>query len=167
MTVTTEINNSVFDNKPNLVGSNIDINIAIYIDRLEREVRNLMEIVNDQKIRVESIQRQYDTARNNHADDISAISTALMQEAEERDWCSVYDNFVSDLNSRLHVELATRVCDYNVELVVQVKFTGNFEASNADDAIDAARDSFTAYSYGGAELSVDDYDFIETNAEVA
>jgi hypothetical protein len=168
MTVTTEIVSSVVDSRPDYSHFlELHLEVAEYIGRLEREVTNVMTIVKDQQVRVESIQRQYDNARNHHADDISAIGTALMQEAEERDWCSVYDNFVKDLNSRLHVELDTRVQDYDIELVVQVKFTGTFEASCEGDALELARDSFSAYSYGGAELDVHSYEIIDESADVS
>lgn len=57
-------------------------------------------------------------AKQAHVKDITTISEALIQEAEERDWCETYDEFVSDLNLKLNVQLTERTNDYEVDVVV-------------------------------------------------
>lgn len=59
--------------------------------------------------------------RTKHERDIELIGNALLQEAEDRDWCSAYDDFIEVLNRSLTVELKSREHEYEVEIEVTRK----------------------------------------------
>lgn len=70
---------------------------------------------NNKKMRLENWEK--------HERDIRIIGEALIQEAEDRDWCSAYDDFVEELNRSLTIELKTREKEYEVEIEVTQKRT--------------------------------------------
>jgi hypothetical protein len=87
--------------------------------------------------------RLSDTARK-HREDINLIGDAMIAEANERDWCNEYDQFVDGLNAKLNIELPLRVADYTADIRVTVVFT-----SAPDSAESAAADIARAlYNYG-------------------
>jgi hypothetical protein len=56
-----------------------------------------------------------------HADDVKKISEALGKEAEDRDWCDDYQQFVADLNPSLEVPLAAMERDLEVTVYGTVR----------------------------------------------
>lgn len=85
-------------------------------------------------------------SRANHIKDIKLIGDALIKEADERDWCDQYDKFVSQLNSKLCIDLEEREHEYVVSAIYHLKVSTTIKARNIDDANDKA-----------AELDLGDY----------
>ncbi|WP_125810685.1 hypothetical protein [Actinoplanes sp. ATCC 53533] len=90
-----------------------------------------------------NMQRELDAANERHEQsvsqhraDIAAIGERLLEEAQERRWCSAYDTVVDQLNNQLTVELPVRELDYEVE--VNVRVTVRVAARGEDDAEDRA-----------------------------
>ncbi len=72
-------------------------------------------------------------------DDIKVIADALLEEAMERDWCSLYNDFVEEVNSKLQVsELKSYIKTYEVEVRVERKqyatVTVEVEANDTEGA---------------------------------
>lgn len=97
-------------------------------------------------------------SRRNHQSDIKMIGKALIEEANDRDWCNLYDKFVSSLNNKLSVTLEERSHDYEVTATFIVTVSTTISARDEDDANDQAGDmdlnSFNCSIHG-------DYDEIE------
>lgn len=76
--------------------------------------------------------------RNQHESDIAKISEALIEAADERDWCSEYDSFIGDLNNELYLELSSRKRDYELTVrvtrTVYADVTITVEATSEDEA---------------------------------
>jgi hypothetical protein len=75
------------------------------------------------KSSAETYEARSNKSRESHERDIELIGAALITEAEDRDWCSAYDDFVEELNNKLSVELKTREHEYEVEIEVTQKRT--------------------------------------------
>lgn len=86
-------------------------------------------------------------SRANHIKDIKMIGDALIKEADERDWCDIYDKFISNLNSKLCIDLESREREYVVSATYLLKVSTTITARNIDDANDKA-----------AELELDDFE---------
>lgn len=77
------------------------------------------------------------------SNDVDRIGELLIEEAESRDWCSDYDRWVNDTNSRLSVfELPTRAKDYDVALTYTVTIYATVNACDASSAVDEAYEAF-------------------------
>ena len=61
--------------------------------------------------------------RQKHERDITLIGEALLSQADDRNWCSEYDDFIEELNESLTVELKMREKEYEVEIEVTQKRT--------------------------------------------
>jgi len=83
---------------------------------------------------VSNVQAERDRAYEQHQQDIDLISGLLTSEAEDRSWCSEYDDFVEGANRRLHRGLKPRKRDYLVEVRVTTTVTVRVEASSEEDA---------------------------------
>lgn len=85
------------------------------IEALNREIASL-------KADVERVNNQSDswrTVATNNATDFDAVGKALMEEAENRNWCNEYDEFVERVNSNLiRNALPVREQEYEVEIEV-------------------------------------------------
>lgn len=84
----------------------------------------------------ENVARNYEKA---HIDDIHKIGTALIEEAEQRDWCDLYDEFISELNEKLNRPLDVRQHEYDVEVEYTVRVRRNVTSATWDDALDSLR----------------------------
>jgi hypothetical protein len=105
--------------------------------------------------------------------DVEHISDALIEEANDRDWCSIYDEFVRKLNASLTIaRLVDRIQTFSVEHTYAVTITSSCEAHSADEAEQMARHEYNNfneremfllppmdsagadlnYSYGGADV---------------
>jgi hypothetical protein len=97
--------------------------------------------------------------RTKHERDIELIGNALLQEAHDRDWCSVYDEFIIDLNKELSVELKTREKEYEVEIEVTRKqvqrVTVTITANDEDHARELINDDPSNYY----EDQINEYDW--------
>lgn len=81
------------------------------------------------------------TARKRHRDDIETIGERLIEEAKDRDWCSVYDEIIDDLNHKLYVELPVRSRNYTVRVQATVTFEVEVEDQTSEsDARETARE---------------------------
>ena len=103
-------------------------------------------------------------SRKNHQSDIKMIGDALIEEANDRDWCDLYDAFVGKLNSKLSIALEERSHDYEVTATFIITVSTTISARDEDDANDQAGDmdlsSFNCSIRG-------DYDDIEySNHEI-
>jgi capsid protein len=82
---------------------------------------------------------------DSHIQDIKLISDALMEQAEDRDWCDQYDNFIEELNTRLSIELEERTKEYEVEIEVTQtrtqRVTVTIKARDEDQARELIDDS--------------------------
>jgi hypothetical protein len=95
--------------------------------------------------------RLSDNARK-HANDIKLIGEALISEANERDWCAEFDQWVDALNPTLNIELPLRVSDYTTEITITVDFS-----SSPDDAEFVAADIAQALYSDGDNLGSHEY----------
>jgi hypothetical protein len=97
--------------------------------------------------------------RQKHERDIELIGNALLEQAKDRDWCSQYDEFITDLNKELSVELKTREKEYEVEIEVtrkQVqKVTVTITANDEDHARELINDDPSNYY----EDQINNYDW--------
>lgn len=106
---------------------------------------NLKEITSlHQQIerRMERYSADMNRAQEQHAADIARIGEAMLAEAEARDWCGQYDDFVDNLNVKLDVALPTRNHDYDVviPITITVRVTARDEDGARHNAQDLARD---------------------------
>jgi hypothetical protein len=105
------------------------------------------------------------TRRAEHEADIERISSMLLAEAEQRDWCTQYDDFVEKLNNLLNIPLETRHRDYTAEIRVTVSYTA--VPSQAQDM--AGDIAYALYSYGDSlgsyEYAVTQTDVYDVNAD--
>jgi hypothetical protein len=87
--------------------------------------------------------------RQKHERDIELIGNALILQAEDRDWCSQYDEFITDLNKELSVELKIREKEYQVEIEVTRKqvqrVTVTITANDEDHARELINDDPSNY----------------------
>lgn len=139
-----------------------------YVQVLESSYKDL-EIKNrDLSALYDSAITSLTAAKTRHTDDIEHIGSALIAEAEERGWCSQYDEFINKVNRILHIELETRERTYVVEVTAHVSMQVEVEASSLNQAIEFARDSvgnLDGRSYD--DVSVTNIDIEDVSAEVS
>jgi hypothetical protein len=104
------------------------------IERLSNDLAN-------KKMESEQRQQRYITCLA----DIDTIGSGLMEEAENRGWCSEYDDFVDNVNASLSVAcLPAREKEYEVTWVetytVSVPRSATYTAKSAEEAEDMARE---------------------------
>ena len=95
----------------------------------------------------------YQRLKNDYYKDIELLADMLREEAENRNWCEEYDNFVDNFNSQSKVAtIEPRTNDYEVEVTfdICIRVTNSVvtSARNADEAVDNVRD-----------MSIGDMDF--------
>ena len=100
-----------------------------------------------------------------HARDIQLIGEALIEEANNRQWCSEYDEFVSRLNGRLTHDLPVREFEKEVFLTYTVKLSFNVSATNDDDAADKAQELAEEFLDNSDEIH--EYDFEDSDVKDA
>lgn len=103
-------------------------------------------------------------ARSRHREDIEMIGTRLIEEAEDRGWCEVYDEVISDLNDKLYMKLEERTRDFVVEVqaLVTFKITVPDQTSKSD-----AEELATDWIENDASSHIDDvYEITVRSAEV-
>lgn len=80
------------------------------------------------------------SASSRHVADIEAIGKALIEEANDRDWCEIYDTFVNMLNRSLTQPLPLRTRMYRVSVPITIYV--DVEAIDEGEARDAACSTF-------------------------
>ena len=112
-----------------------------------------------------------------YCEDINTIGTLLLEEAERRDWCEEYDEFVQHVNSRLLAScLHVREKEYTVEwtqnIIVSITKSVTVTAVDEESAEEMAReedieesDIYDSVSSGDWEPDVENYpDYCITEA---
>lgn len=96
--------------------------------------------------------------------DFDSVSIALRDEALERDWCDMYNEFVDNVNSGLvHMKLLTLRTNYEVKVKIEqtreqyVYVT--VEATSEDDAVEMVDE----WDYSDLLDNADDYDWDVTD----
>lgn len=118
--------------------------------------------------RLQSSAALLDEARRAHRADIETIGDKLIEEADDRGWCSVFDNVVGELNASLNVPLSTRERDYLVTIrpTIVVRVRANSEdgayseagqiASRLENAVDRMDDVSTSSDWDLEDADLDD-----------
>ena len=98
---------------------------------------------------------------NGYQGDFNLMAQMLLDEANSRDWCSEYDDFVDRVNSRTtYLDLIHRAKEYTADISVPIKFT----VSSSDDEHDIATNIARAMAYYMAHNNMGDWAF-EVNGE--
>ena len=87
-------------------------------------------------------ENQVHVLRRNHESDIATIGARLIAEANDRDWCSVYDAVVEDLNENLTIELPAREIDLEIWVTYSVRFRRTMKVPYGTDETDLADIAF-------------------------
>lgn len=94
-----------------------------------------------------------------HERDIELISEALLGQANDRDWCSEFDDFVENLNKSLSVELKKREKEYEVEIEVTQKRTQRVTVTINANSEAHARELIEDDPSNYYEEKISDYDW--------
>lgn len=101
--------------------------------------------------------------------DASIISTRLCEEAEERSWCSEYNDWIDSINEHLtRIQLHGIAREYNIDVVVTRTQSQTITVSiTADDASDAKDEFESNYdSYIEDNTAVNDWETIDLDYEI-
>lgn len=131
-----------------------------YIISLESAARQLALFEQDRErltTTISELETRLRQAHANHELDIERIGERLIEEANSREWCSVYDEVVADLNRRLNVELPTREREYTVEVDVSGTVRVTVTTTSNDDAMAMAREMINFYHWDTNDSSVEIY----------
>jgi hypothetical protein len=122
------------------------------------------------KRQVEILNRQVSGYRS----DADVITSAILQEAENRGWCDEYERVCDRINAELtYIEMPRRTRTFEVSIEYTVSDSGTYtmtvEADNEDDAVEQAREQFENESHdhlwnngdGNTNATEDDYDVSE------
>lgn len=113
-------------------------------------------------------EQQCEVARNireQWATDIQHIGERLIQEADDRGFCTDFDDVIASLNGKLLIELPTRRKEYVITQVVQVTRSLTVYAKDADEAMDNLSAIGGVYDLDRHGWSIDDIDIYEESAE--
>ncbi|MEU7906401.1 hypothetical protein [Actinoplanes sp. NPDC049118] len=100
---------------------------------------------------VEQQRQRADAAEQRHRDDIARIGERLIQEADDRGWCRVYDRVIDELNEDLTIELPLRerVFDVTTTIELRIRVTATSEEAArglAEDLVRTAESRLDAMS---------------------
>jgi hypothetical protein len=91
---------------------------------------------------ITNLRERLDQARDAHRRDIETIGDALIEQAEDRGWCEIFDSVVEELNGNLSIPLRVRARDVTIYLSDE-EGTNHFyvtvSISGEEDEGDAAR----------------------------
>lgn len=99
---------------------------------------------------------RFTSSQDKHARDIRIIGAELLEQAEEHNWCSQFDDVVDTLNRTLHIELPTRIREFTVE--VRLRLT--IEARDSDAAYRIASEAADRIDEENGIQGVD-YDLVD------
>lgn len=91
---------------------------------------------------IESLREEVSRVRTAHVRDINTLNNALLEEAENRDWCSEFDEFVEGVNGHLNIELDGRERDFDVTVEVTYRVVRTVSARTESEAEDLATDDY-------------------------
>lgn len=94
-----------------------------------------------------------------HHANIEVISQHLLEEANARDWCADYDDFVERVNAHLvGVELTARTRLYVVTQIITIRRNMMVSAKDSDQAEEMASDEgeFDPYEFATGDWEIDD-----------
>lgn len=112
------------------------------IEMVPPYVREMARIQLASSVENRRLRENCDKARN----DWDKLGGLLMQEANDRDWCSDYDRLVEKWNQQFDFfELPTRKKDYEVEVTVTATYTVTVRVEDQEDE-DAAREEVENWS---------------------
>jgi hypothetical protein len=113
-----------------------------YIGRLEYAYHSLRELTTEMREQLIRNSQDYSTsqaqARDTHMKDIEYIGQALIDQANDRGWCDMYDDFIREINDELHYSLPVRNRDYLVTLDMNVSIEIVVNAGDEDQAKELA-----------------------------
>jgi hypothetical protein len=100
--------------------------------------------------------------------DANIIAEALRDEAIERDWCSLYANFVEEVNSKTSVlKLLDASQEYEVEYVVkrnqEARVIVTVTATSKDEAYEVAEDE---WDYSSLSDKINEYDWSDEDYDI-
>lgn len=130
-------------------------------DKIESLIRSLNSLHSEKKL----FENRWHTSVEKHRDDIELISNALISEAESREWCNDYDEFVDRLNGHLHKELTTRYTTYSVEATYSVTISADVKARSEEDAIAMFNDNEGLESQRWSVSDFDDWDQLSIDVQ--
>lgn len=88
----------------------------------------------------DNLRKLLSESKANHQKDIETIGNALIEEAEQRDFCSDYDNFIDELNEKLTIDLPVRKKTFQVTVeitrTISTSVTVEVECSHEEDVND-------------------------------
>lgn len=124
---------------------------ALVIERLQADLAETREALAAANRSISDINQSRNTLSNDFQVTLQRISERLIDEANNRDWCSIYDNIVEDVNNRLpgpyYLDAREQEFDIEVRLTAQsVAYTTvQVRARNRDEAEDLLRDDPDSY----------------------
>jgi hypothetical protein len=114
----------------------------------------------------------HDEAKEQARRAISIIGERLIQESNDRDWCSEFDNIIETVNGQLPswLELPVRKREYEVtwseEYTITVHRSATVTARDEQDAIDIVEDWDEADSYEISEaVNRGDWSYVSDNGD--
>lgn len=99
-----------------------------------------LDMLNRLRTMYSNINTQLNVVRNNYSSDIEKIGQRLISEADDRGWCSVYDDVINDLNRELHMELPLRERTFKFQAKYTVYVDVEVEGTDYDDALEEAQE---------------------------
>lgn len=132
-----------------------------YILQLENAARHnstLQTIAEGHRERVEKLEADLREARLRHQQDITRIGDRLMEEAENREWCDIYDDVINDINAHMWIELPTREQEYTVAFDVSAVVHVQVTATSPSNAEEVAKSKLDLHSISFYDSDVELYD---------
>ena len=112
--------------------------------------------------RYAQLEREHDALgqwKHRAVNDMATVSTALIREANDRGWCSEYDDIVASLNGNLHVlQLTERLRQFHRQVTVDMTFRVTRELTIEARTVEEADDIITDDLYGYMADAVSSYD---------
>jgi hypothetical protein len=85
---------------------------------------------------------------NEHQADFTTFAEMLLEEAENRGWCSDYERFATNVNAKLlHNEVPHRTRQYTVTNTYTVTVSYTVETRDEDYAIDYVQNNISAPAF--------------------
>lgn len=95
-----------------------------------------------------------------HKQDINRIGQELIEEADDREWCDIYDQFVDELNRYLHLKLPVRAKEHRLTIEYRLVLTHDFTATPGENANDMAENLKTYLGSISNHINIpDDWDW--------
>lgn len=131
---------------------------GITYNDLLRERDELKKQLDESLTRNSTLLNNYNDAVSKHRADIAKIAEYLHEEAESRNWCDEYDEFLAAVNKRLVFPLPEFEREWDVSATITITGTVRVSALSADEAEDTARDEIGSSVYiDGNYFEVDNF----------